>query len=300
MQLDTAWIEQTWSLTQTRLGSRLGDNDVFEVEAIEGRFILKVAGSWTTRDRITWTTELLTFLDRRHCPWVPRVVATAGGDRVAQVGERFAYLMERVVGVPVRGSPMTFARFGTLLADINAVAGLPESPSTGFENSRRAMLDAAPMFAFGNEYADLVRAMPRWDNLDIPMALVHPDYHLGQVLQRPDGGWVIVDWNDAGIGRRVFGLGYPLILEFVGPALEILEAEGRAFYAAYAERIRMEEIERRYLIDAALVPALSFMRFTKDRDLAWKKIQFAVRHRDALLAMLPCTARCTGRCARVW
>lgn len=249
--------------------------------------MLKTAGSWTTRERIQQTTDLLAFLQSRGVTWAPGIRPAVDGAFFCEHDGQFSYLMEWIDGAGISESPENYGRFGALLAEMSAMTGIPGTHEDSFEDRRQEMLEAGAQYPFQAEYASLVKGLPRMDDLALPLALSHPDFHLGQVLQRPDGSWVIVDWDDAGIGWRLAALAYPLTLCFVCDDLTILRPEGTAFYAAYAERSEISDLERKYLFDVALIPALYFLQHTPNRALAWKKIQFAVSNREPLLSLLP-------------
>ena len=287
MRIDTEWIGKCWGLTGVRIGKHLSENEVFPVDAAEGRFVIKVVGDWTVQELMEQTTNLLSFLNSRGITWAPALKPLANGALFCQRDGRFSYLMERVAGSAVPETPESYGRLGALLAEINAVPGIPWEFHRDFEAFRANLLKAAVQYKFGAYYTGLVKSLASMDVPQLPTALVHPDLHLGQVMSRPDGSWVIIDWDDAGIGQRVASLGYPLILEFISDELEIRGREGAAFYAAYAERSPILDIEREHLFTAALCPALSFLQYVPDPNAAWKKIRFALDNREALLAMLP-------------
>jgi Ser/Thr protein kinase RdoA (MazF antagonist) len=265
----------------------MGENEVYPVDAEEGRFIVKVTGDWTVRELAEQTTGLLALFNSRGYTWAPTLRPLANGGHFTEREGRFIYLMERVEGSPPAESSEAWGRLGALVSEINSVSGISGGFVRDFEAFRANLLKASVRYKFGQYYADLVRSLPSMDTPELPLALVHPDLHLGQVMQRPDGSWVVIDWDDAGIGQRVASLGYPLILEFVGDGMDIRHDEGRAFYAGYAERSPIPGIERQYLFAAALCPALVFLQYVPNPGTAWKRIRFAVDNREALLAMLP-------------
>ncbi|MGH3715971.1 MAG: phosphotransferase family protein, partial [Micromonosporaceae bacterium] len=90
----------------------------------------------------------------------------------------------------VAGAPGRVAR---ALARLHRAPDHPGTPAV------RAAYRSLPRWAYGAGAAPAGR----------PRALVHGDWHLGQLVRLPDRGWLLVDVDDLGYGDPVWDLARP-------------------------------------------------------------------------------------------
>jgi len=105
----------------------------------------------------------------------------------------------------------------TLLARLHATAPPPElPPSGGPVRVARALRRLAAHRAWGGPRARAVVAayetLPAWARGAAPpprAGLLHGDFHLGQLVRLPSGGWRLIDVDDLGSGDPAWDLARP-------------------------------------------------------------------------------------------
>jgi Ser/Thr protein kinase RdoA (MazF antagonist) len=121
--------------------------------------------------------------------------------------------------------------------------------------TRAELIQDAPAGPWQDHYRKLLDDLPDLDAYQ--SALIHTDLAPNNVLLKPEGELVLVDFDDLGLGPRVFDLGYPLLCWFHERGT-FDQASALAFYSAYAVRHRLDERERSAIVDAAIFYALMY------------------------------------------
>jgi methyltransferase (TIGR00027 family) len=138
-------------------------------------------------------------------------------------------ITEYVRGAPPPPGPKTFRMLGDLLGQLHSVAltareiawdggawhhvSLDGGPSQEISNALSLLSDAEGRVAPAERahYEALREELRRADGGDaLPVALLHPDFALPNILTSRDGGTTIVDWTGAGRGPRIASLGFLL------------------------------------------------------------------------------------------
>lgn len=139
-----------------------------------------------------------------RCPELLAPVSTAP----ERAGDRWLTRWPRVEVVAQRSDGLPWAESGRLLA------GLHTEPPGDFDvpHGALARLERALKRLESGRTADVVRraaaGLPAF-RTDGPKTLVHGDFHLGQLGRRPDGGWVLFDLDDLGVGDPCWDLSRP-------------------------------------------------------------------------------------------
>lgn len=257
------------------------------VAADQGRFIYKVFETAGVEEDVERASYILEFLEQRSFEHAPRLLRTRNGSRTLPCEDRVVMVMERVEGEVPRASPSNYRKLGEIAGKLNRIATYPyDCPVT--------LARVAPEFACLAEslpdptdrsgFLSLAASLRGLD--DLPNSLIHFDMTLGNTIQRTDGAIVAIDWDDAGIGSRVFDASKPLISSFVSEKGHVFaESEARAFYEGYATQISLTDAERSAIVDAALFHALRYVVWG-DPETRWRRIQWAVAHRQDLAAVI--------------
>jgi Ser/Thr protein kinase RdoA (MazF antagonist) len=195
---------------------------------------------------------------------------------------RGVLVTEFVSGSPARGDFETLTALGDVLGRLHSMpcdsgaagreagslhhwspwGGLPsadiaEALSWLAQAEANVAADQRPAF---EAFRDAVAAADPCD--DLPRALIHPDYHLGNVIATADGRLVLVDWTGAGRGPRIISLALFLGLSVRrnpgGPGLG-------AIIAGYRRHVRLEPEELARLAGAIRKPRLIFEAFMLSR-----------------------------------
>ncbi|MHB0856485.1 MAG: phosphotransferase [Anaerolineae bacterium] len=282
---DPNYLAEHWPLHEVRLGPVLrvfDERQVQVVSAREGRYVLKTTNQWRDDQDAASHLSLPGFLARHGFAHAPALLPTRAGRLFQPLNGWYAYLLEYVDGRVPDLTPAVYVRMGELLADLHAVPGYPNPYLFTYQEVLPGFYDIARDLPFAEEYLAIVRAWPDFDAL--PHALIHGEV-VGNTLQRDDGRLVVLDWDEAGVGTRLFDVGHPLIQCFVSEALEVRWDLMAAFYRGYLARIRLTELELRHVLDAALFYALRYIVWG-DTAARWRRIQWALAHRDALNAVI--------------
>ena len=147
---------------------------------------------------------------------------------------------------------------------------------------RPEFYDIAQALPFAGAYASYVQSLPDFDTL--PRTLIHGEV-IGNTLQKEDGTLVILDWDEAGVGPRVFDIGHPLIGTFVTEELQVQGTLIQAFYRGYFSRVALPNQEIQHIFDAALFYALRYIIYG-DTQKRWRRIQWATRHRNEIMSIV--------------
>jgi Ser/Thr protein kinase RdoA (MazF antagonist) len=116
-------------------------------------------------------------------------------------------------------------------------------------------------------YESLLEQLERADGChDLPRALVHPDFASPNIIMRPDGRPVAIDWTAAGRGPRIASFAW-----FLGGAGLPGGWDPRrvdAIVAGYRSRVRLENDELARLADAMRIRPLYFACWYYRRAIA--------------------------------
>jgi aminoglycoside phosphotransferase (APT) family kinase protein len=181
-------------------------------------------------------------------------------------------------------------RLGELLGQLHTLPGGPDrrggawhhladgGPRQEIEAAGRMLQAAAGLADDPAAHAALAAELASLDDCaGLPEALIHPDFALPNVVASPERGLVLVDWTGAGVGPRLWSLGFALFA-FAG------DDPGRIdrAVAGYRRRVQPEpeELERLAAAVRARPVIFAAWRFCMGRQPATAAARAAAQARE--------------------
>ena len=290
------WISATaiskhWGLHGVRLGrilQRRWQREVVEVDADEGRFVYKIAGSWKGRSAVAKDTAVLEMLAARGYREAPRLIQSGHGARFVQIGERFVYLLERIEGQVPAKSAAAYRALGRSAARLHLLEGFPYRTDLSPGRALREQRKIARAYPFRKDFIRVFEGLPDFSHL--PQRVLHTDLAPANAIRTTAGRLVLIDWEDAGVGPAVLDLG-GVLNELIDESCRYRGERVRAFFGAYAALRTISTRERSRIVDAALFYALMYLRFGKDPHLRWRRVLWMLTHRQKLERLLDAELR---------
>ncbi|HSD12438.1 MAG TPA: phosphotransferase [Patescibacteria group bacterium] len=284
MQTLAQTLEHGWNLHGVAVGDALQTFDNRQVrrfDAAEGSFVCKTIGGAAADDAFARQTAIYGWLEARGFRHAPRLLRTRDGENFLRQGDAAVLVMERVSGAKPEGTPDCFRRLGMALATLNGFTDYPEPAPITVDAIRphfAGIAEGLPA-AIRKPYLAAAGSLPDIDAL--PKSLIHFEASLKNAVRKPDGGLVLVDWDEAGIGATVLDPGFHLISQFVSESRAFDAASARAFYGAYLAARPLTDAEKGMLFDASLFHALRYVVWG-DPERRWARIRWAMEHRAFL------------------
>jgi thiamine kinase-like enzyme len=100
-------------------------------------------------------------------------------------------------------------------------------------------------------------------------------------IQNEGGDFIVIDWDESGIGVSVLDIGQPLINQFISEDLEFFEDKLKAFYQTYFRERKITDEEMNYIFDAGIFWACMYIIYG-DTPKRWKRIKWAIENRKKL------------------
>jgi Ser/Thr protein kinase RdoA (MazF antagonist) len=276
------WIERHYATTQVVLQPlALSDKRIYQVQhAGSQAWVARLypANPWPGNGAvITRLTAVLDFLDKHHYP-AERIVFTADGSTSIRFGGWLVLMTTYVgrslqawqpelassahVGEHERGvTPAHLFAVGAALGRLHRLplvaerplppAGmLPQRELTWAASQLAEVADRVPP-ACQPQYEALVTAVQKvrhWE--DLPLALIHNDPNLGNVVINASGDVALVDWEAAGLGPAVLDVGILLRTCYSQSEGGVNEAAVQATVAGYCQHRQLTQAELDRLPDA--------------------------------------------------
>jgi Ser/Thr protein kinase RdoA (MazF antagonist) len=168
------------------------------------------------------------FLKQTGFEHMPRILKTKTGRNYQNVHGQPVYILEYIADSEPPRTKANCRRLGEIAGSLHKVRGYPYSYLFSVADVMPELYEIASTLLFGQEYEQIVRTLPDFETL--PVSLIHGEI-LGNCVKRPDGGIVIIDWDEAGIGTRVLDLGHPLVQAFLSEDLEFESVHRAPFYS---------------------------------------------------------------------
>ena len=279
--IDAHKIAAHWPLTGICLGPVLRVFDGRHVQIVhshEGRYVLKTTNQWRNDVDAANHLSLPGYLAANGFAHAPQVLPTRSGGLLCPMGDGHVYLLEYVEGRVPDATPAVYERIGALVAALHTITGYPHPYLFTYQEVLPEFYEIAQRLPFADEYLGIVGTWPDFDAF--PRAIIHGEV-VGNILQQVDGTLMILDWDEVGVGPRLFDVGQPLVGSFVTEDLEVHWDLMAAYYRGYQSRIALSDFERAHIVDAALFYALRYIVWG-DRVARWRRILWALDHRDAL------------------
>jgi Ser/Thr protein kinase RdoA (MazF antagonist) len=282
-------IEAYWPLTAVslqRIQREPGQRAISVITAREGRFVAKVSDQWRSDEVAQRHAAIFDFLRAAGFAHAPALLKTRTGCDYQVIDGQPVYVLEFVRGRAPSRTPAACRRLGEITGALHLIAGYPHGYLFTVADVMPELFDIADTLPFAADYAQMVRALPDFGPL--PVCLIHGEI-LGNCVETPGGRVFVIDWDEAGIGTRVLDVGNPLLTTFLSEDLAFEEENARAFYRGYFSKVALTPDEVDRVFDAALFYALRYVIYG-NTDKRWRRIQFAVNHRQRFESLI-------GECA---
>ncbi|MBN1296255.1 phosphotransferase [bacterium] len=276
-----------WNLRnpdQTALVHRRPEREIYRVTSNGVSWAIKTFRSRTFPAIRTRMNTLLNHLNAIGFPGLPGYIPMETSNFFGEFLRRPALLRPWYPLGTIPSTPDAFTALGQQIATLHTplpAPGLPAIPSTGTDTERTALIHQARFLPDPPTYKELLASIPSFTAL--PHRLIHNTVSNLNALATPSGEPVLIDWDLAGVGPRIFDLACPLILVFVDSECHPRDSAAHAFYSSYLHRISLEPIEVDHIFPAALLYALNDV-FQGDPVMNLDRIRFAVTHRAHLEA----------------
>lgn len=236
-------LEQNYGVSVAGLPILLHERDgqrVFKVSLTDSAALtVRLCTQYRTHEKVLSDTGALLFLNHAEFP-APRLRLTLTGERAFQWQPGcWGYALDFIEGEilpPVMDLP-TIKQIGGLLGRLHKLASSPADypVQVGWldelsEAIRRAITaNNDPHWGKqAREIADNLSDLP--DLRGLPLGLIHTDVHEGNLLRRPDGQLVMLDWEDAGLDIAIFDvavvLGWHCVWQSSSSPLDFLKPKG--------------------------------------------------------------------------
>jgi Ser/Thr protein kinase RdoA (MazF antagonist) len=232
-------VERLSAHLESHYGIQIGavvelDVGVFRVDRSDGSaWIARVFPSSRPIDMVSGDAEVLAYLAAHDFP----AERCAASEPVSELDGRGVLVTEYVQAVP-KGHRKEAIRhaggirhLGQLLGRLNAMpqgSGTPDRPGGAWHhladgNPRLEIAAAAKLLADAESivpdgerdlYDSLRIEIGALDDAEgLPLAVIHPDFVLANVIASPDRGMVLIDWAGTGRGPRLWSLAWLLFAE---------------------------------------------------------------------------------------
>ena len=292
MKLSRQIIETEWPVTGVQFVKTTPGKDkriTVYVKSNKGECIFKIAHRKKTEKILKKDTTVLRFLQKKKFKASPGILETRNGHLYKRINDRLVYAMEYIHGITPKSSPKVWHELGKVVASLHLIKP-PQSLRSAFTvaSQRAKMLKLAGRFKVESRYIDIVKKLPNLAML--PQSMIHTDVAVNNVIQKPDGSLVLVDWDDAGKGPSVLDIGF-VLTSFLTSKLKFESAKAIAFFTGYRSVRKMPEVEKRFAVDAGLLFGLSYsIHERRGFDPGyWRWTQYVAAHRDIFEKVLKST-----------
>lgn len=217
------WLRATYGLSknvQCRL-LRAYTNDVYEVDDMSNKFVLKVYGiGWRTEGEILWEVDLINHLSESNVAVAPLVQAKDGSflQTVDGIDGRFAVLFEYAKGRKPK-SPIDLALyrpFGRCIANLHLATDNFRSSHQRRKMDTAYLIDEAYAIAhpllgktdktFFSEFAEQLKASIKDFSNELDWGVCHGDATFDNLHITNEGQFILYDFDSGGYCWRACDL----------------------------------------------------------------------------------------------
>ncbi len=282
MNVTREFIEANWPLSEVvlkEMPAQGAAGQVGIVVAKEGKYTYKIAARWKTAVNLERDLGAYGFLNQKGFKYISKLLNTKNNKTFVEYENKLIYLIKFIEGEHPVWTPSTFENLGKITAALHSIKDFPFESDYKPSAAIPQLIEKAEKYAFKHEFLEVLKTIRSFDSLT--KTLIHTEITPGNVIQKPDGSIVVIDWDEVGIGPAVLDLGVSLINHFVTEDLEILEGNAKAYYESYFALRPMNVEEKGYIFDAAIFWACSWVTYG-DTKKRWKRIQWAMKNRVLL------------------
>lgn len=277
----TSVLSVQWGLTDIMEKRRLQSyptRTVYRVASEQGTFAVKIDAA--PGPDFTGSDEVQDQAAQALPGHVAGIRRTRAGELSVLHRDCRVTVFEDIAGGHPPATPETWSGLGMVLAELHAVRAETRPFGVPVQAAASELERLAGNYSFATHFRSLAARVREIEPAPAT-AIVHGEVNLTNVLQRPDGELVLIDWDNAGAGPIALDLGYPLICVFLTEKLQWNATQATAFYDAYRAARTIAVPSPDQIFHAAIMHALRYLRFG-DHDRRWRRITYALENEEAL------------------
>lgn len=284
-------VERHWDLGRLVPGpilQRSPTRNVVSIRSDHGWFVVKAyEDAWAlglvhpSLVEIDQRLGIFDFLAANGFGHAPSLLMTRAGERFVRIGGMTVYVLEQIEGTHPPSTTGTWAELGRVADRLNSITDYPRDYAIPVAGTIAELTRKAKRYPFRRGIPPLVSTFGAL--ADEPTCLIHGEINLANAVMSPAGKIVLLDWDQAGTGPWALEPGYPLITTFLSDDLVFDAGSAAAFYGSWSNGQQMSSGRKDLVFTAALLHALRYLELG-DHSRRWERIQYALAHRDELLA----------------
>lgn len=211
---------------------------------------------------------------------ISQILQTNDGKNFIKIDDnKLLYLIKYIEGKHPDPTIETYKELGRITGILHKVKNFPFKTDFDADIVIMDLKKNADKFKFGKEYHEILNNLPSFQNL--PQTLIHTDVSLSNTIVNENGTFILIDWDEAGIGTTVLDAGHPLINQFISEDLDVSENNIQAFYRSYFQINKLSNNEMKYIFNAGLFWACMYITYGNTHK-RWQRIQWANKNRTFL------------------
>ncbi|MEO0471590.1 MAG: phosphotransferase [Bacteroidota bacterium] len=281
-----ALIEREYEVKDVRMEAVLqekGGRSVYKITSDRGEFVYKSANAAKSLEEIQKDLYIFDFAQENGFEHLPEIIKTRDGFNFARGPQGYGHLMSFIDGGEPADTAENWAGIGAITAKFHSLSDYPYTSSFTPESENETYPEVAKSLSFGGEYMTLANQLP--DFQQCSQSLIHTDIGLHNIAQDRKGTLYFLDWDGVGLGITILDLGFPLLSQFLNDKLFFRKELAVAFYRTYFQHRHLPTVDKELIFDASLFFQLIYLPYD-DVEKNWQKIQFAVKHKADLIAVI--------------
>ncbi len=282
----SAFIQVNWFLNEIKLHllQNKGGRLVYRISAEQGVYVLKLSNSAKTYEDMMQDLYIFDSDQQLGFTNIPKLLKTKDNSTIVSYKDKYGFIMEYIDGGMPSDTKENWKKIALLTAQLHKIKHAKYNTSLTQASEKAWIQTQAQKLPFGKAYKHLFDGLT--DFSAFPQTFIHTDIGLHNCAINKKGELFFLDWDGAGIGRRILDIGFPLISQFVKDQI-IQEENIQSFYKTYFKHTDIPVLrkEKEAIFDASLFFSLIYVPYG-DIYKNWAKIQFAVKHKAHLLSLI--------------
>lgn len=260
---------------------------IFKIRADGCLYILKGISVSKPKSVVLGNTLAHQYLGNRK-GIAPRIIELPDGSLFMESdGFRF-YITEFITGKPMPATTENEYHLGRLVKQLHTYKDYEYL--SGLNEDKQRFYEWFPKKAFKAEFDVILDTLPDFGEYD--RCFIHTDLGPHNTIIGPEGKFILIDLDDAGIGSRYLDIGYAFIMQFVEHTEDMQLSYrfdlAKAFIDGYYGNNKIPCLEYDMLWNGAVYMCISYMKsFGHDAvDSLWKILKFGMEQKEKLWKML--------------